>query len=311
MGDNIEYSVVIPIYNEEENIMELYNRLTKVMVGLTKSYEIIFVDDGSQDKSYEIMKTLHQRDDQVKALKFTRNFGHHIAITAGLEYAQGDMVVLMDGDLQDPPEEIPSLYKKFKGGYDIVYAVRKIRKDPIFKKVASKLFYRIFKTLVQIEIFPESGIFRIMSRRAVSNLISCREKSRFITALMSWTGFSHAGVEIEREVRRTGKTKYNLFKLIQLAVDGITSFSYFPLRIAIYIGFFMALFSFTMGMCMLIKKIFFGIPILGYASIIISVLFIGGVQLLIIGVIGEYIGRIYTEVQNRPAYIVEEKLGIK
>ncbi|UCC39062.1 MAG: glycosyltransferase family 2 protein [Candidatus Aminicenantes bacterium] len=307
----MDISIVIPVYNEEKNLPELYKRLFRIIKRLKKSCEIIFVDDGSTDESFEILKKTNRRNENVKVIKFSRNFGHHIAISAGLDHSRGNAVVLMDGDLQDPPEEIPKLYEKYKEGYDIVYAVRKTRKDPFLKKAVSKFFHLIFRLLGKIETPPESGIFRIMSRQSVEALQSCRERSRFITALINWTGFSHIGVETRRESRYAGRSKYNLFKSLRLAMDGFMSFSFFPLRIATYIGFFVALISFTMMIYMLIKKLFFGIPILGYVSIIISVLFIGGVQLLIIGIMGEYIGRIYTEVKSRPMYIIKEKLGIK
>lgn len=312
MQNNLEISVVIPIYNEEGNVPELYRRLKNVLENeLKATYEIIFVDDGSKDNSWNIIEDLHKQNSNIKGIKFSRNFGHHIAISAGLDCCKGDCVVLMDGDLQDPPEEISKLYKKLKEKYDIVYAIRKTRKDPFLKKLVSKFFYGFFKILSKVEIPIDSGIFRIISRRVVDSFRSCREKSRFLSGLMSWTGFSQIGVETKRDARYAGRTKYGLFKSIKLAIDSITSFSYFPLRIATYVGFFIALLSFIMGIYMLIKKIFLGIPILGYASIIVSVLFIGGVQLLIIGIMGEYIGRIYTEVQNRPMYVIGEKLGLE
>jgi glycosyltransferase involved in cell wall biosynthesis len=301
-------SVVIPVYNEQHNINELYNRLTKVISGLAKSYEIIFVDDGSRDGSYQAMKALHQQDNRVKVIKFSRNFGHHIAITAGLDYVQGDAVILMDADLQDLPEEIPKLYKKLKEGYDIVYAIRDIRKDPLWRKIASYLFYKLFKIFAKVEIPPSTGVFRIISRRAVERLKSCKEQSRFITALISWIGLPFAKINIKREARHSGKTKYNFKKLMQLALHGVTAFSYFPLQLATYLGFFVATFSFLAGIYIIIQKLFFGFPIAGYASIIVSIFFIGGIQLLMLGMMGEYIGRIYTEVQNRPLYIIEDIL---
>jgi len=308
---NPHISVVIPIYNEEDNLPELHRRLKDVLGGkLQVTYEMIFVDDGSYDNSWNVVKDLRRQNAHVKGIRFSRNFGHHTAISAGLNHSEGNVVVMMDGDLQDPPEEIPKLYRKLKEGYDIVYAIRDTRKDPILKKVASKFFYRVFRLLANVEIFLDCGIFRVMSRRSVDALRACQERSRLITALMSWTGFSHIGVRTERTARYAGKTKYSLFKSVILAIDGITSFSYFPLRLATYFGFVAAIISSFTGIYMLVKKLFYGIPILGYASIIVSVLFIGGVQLVIIGIMGEYVGRIYTEVQNRPMYIIEEKLGV-
>lgn len=309
MANGIAYSVVIPVFNEEDIINELYRRLTTVMDKLNEKYEIIFVDDGSKDGSFEILRELHRRDETIKIIRFSRNFGHHIAITAGLDYAQGDAIILMDSDLQDPPEEIPKLYEKFKEGYDVVYAIRKVRIDPFLKKLISKLFYRIFKIMSKTEIPPKSGVFRIMSRRVADSIKICREKSRFIIGLISWSGFSHVGVETERDARYGGDTKYNLLKSAKLGTEAITSFSSFPLRIATYIGFFTALCSFMVGIYMLIKKLFLGMPVSGYASIIVSVFFLGGVQLIIMGFMGEYISRTYTEVQDRPLYIIKDRLG--
>jgi len=301
-------SVVIPVYNEEENLPELYRRLRCVLEQKLKvSYEIIFVDDGSKDSSWELIERFHNENQNCKGVKFSRNFGHHIAVTAGLDCCIGKAVVLMDGDLQDPPEEIPELYTKYREGYDIVYAIHKTRKDAVLKKLASKYFYVLFKILANVEIHPNTGIFRIISRQAVDAFNSCREKSRFITGLMSWTGFSHIGVETVRDARHAGKTKYSFCKSTILALHGITAFSYFPLRISTYIGFVVALLSFLIGSYMFIKKVFFGFSTLGYASLITAITFIGGVQLLMIGIMGEYIGRIYTESQGRPLYIIKEK----
>lgn len=308
--DRPEISVVVPVYNEEENLPQLYKRLKNVLeTNLQVTYEIIFVDDGSTDRSWGITKDLNEENFKVKGIKFSRNFGHHIAITAGIDYAQGNAIVLMDADLQDPPEEIPKLYKKLKEGYDIAYAIRKIRKDTAFKKLFSKFFHKLFKMLAKVEIAPESGIFRAMSRQAADALQACREKSRFIVALISWTGFSHIGVATERDARYAGKAKYSLLKSILLALNGITAFSYVPLRIATYIGSLAALFSFIIASFMVIKKIFFGFPILGYASLIVAITFIGAVQLLMVGIMGEYIGRIYTELQRRPMYITKDEIG--
>ena len=309
-----EFSIVIPIYNEEENIPELYNRLTTVMDKLCESegysrndYEIIMVDDGSTDNSWSLIKNLNTKDSRVKGISFSRNFGHHIAITAGLDHSKGKVIILMDGDLQDPPEEIPKLYKKYKEGYDLVYAIRKRREDSFFKKITSSMFLKMLKKISRIDIDPKSGIFRIMSKDCVENLKNIKEKSRFITGLMTWIGFSQTGVPIERHRRYAGKTKYTIAKLFKLAWHGITSFSTLPLNVALYLGFVMSAVSFILGIYMIYKRLFMGIPILGYTFIIVSLFFIGGLILLMLGVIGEYIGRIYIEVQNRPLYIIKEK----
>ena len=308
--NELEISVVVPVYNEEGNLSELSRRLKETLEGLQVTYEIIFVNDGSRDRSLEILQELHQANsDNIKVISFSRNFGHHIAVTAGIDHSQGNSVVLMDADLQDPPEEIPKLYEKFKEGYDVAYAVRKVRNDPIMKRISSSCFHALFKVLAKVDISPDYGIFRIMSRPAVDALKACRERSRFITALISWTGFSHIGVDTKRDARYAGETKYSMVKSILLAANGITSFSYFPLRLATYLGCLVAFISFVAGIYMLLKKLLFDIAVMGYASVIISVLFIGGVQLIITGIMGEYIGRIYTEVQDRPIYLIKEKLG--
>ena len=307
--DGVVFSIVIPIYNEETNLMELYGRLTKVMSSLGL-YEIIMVDDGSIDRSWQLIKELHRKDPRVKGLSFSRNFGHHIAITAGLDHAKGQAVILMDGDLQDPPEEIPKLYGKFKEGFDVVYAIRGQRKDPVFKKATSWIFLKFLKKISQVEINLQSGIFRILSKRCVENMRNLREKSRLIVGLINWIGYPQTGVITERHWRYSGKSKYSFFKLFKLAWHGVTSFSYIPLQLATYFGFFVAAISFFMGIYMLYKKLILGIPLLGYASMIVSLFFLGGVILLVLGVIGEYIGRIYTEVQNRPLYVIKEETAI-
>jgi len=313
---NIQFSIVIPIYNEEGNIPELYRRLTATVTTIqsreiSKShYEIIFVDDGSDDGSWKTVQDLHTKDSRVKGISFPRNFGHHKAIAAGLEHAAGDYVILMDGDLQDPPEEIPKLYNKIREGYDIVYAIRETRKDTITKKFSSSLFYKVLRIIAKLDLDPKSGIFRIINRRVVNALKNLEERSSLIIGLMSWTGFSQIGVPTAREARHAGKTKYNLIKSAILAMDVIATFSYSPMRIAAYLGVFITLLSSGMGLYMLIAKIFFGVLTSGIISVIVAVFFIGGVQLIIIGILGEYIGRIFTEVQKRPIYLIKEKLGI-
>ena len=304
-------SVVIPVYNEEVNLPELYRRLKAVFEDILKvSYEIIFVDDGSKDGSWRLIEQLNNENPSCRGIRFSKNFGHHIAITAGVDYAQGDAVVMMDADLQDPPEEIPKLYQKYLEGFDIVYAIRAVRKDSVMKKLCSRIFHFFFRALTKVDINPDSGIFRIMSKRAADTLRLCRERSRLIVGLVNWTGFSRVGVPTERHARNAGVTKYSFCKSLRLAADGITSFSYFPLRFAVYLGVVVALLSLLLGIYMAIKKIFFGIPVPGYTSIIVTILFMGSIQLLVTGLVGEYIGHIYNEVQNRPLYVVEGSIGL-
>jgi len=306
--NKINISVVIPILNEAEILQELYRRLTKVMEGLTNIYELIFIDDGSKDESFKMLNLLHENDKRVKVIKFSRNFGHHIAITAGLDHARGEAVVLMDGDLQDPPEEIPKLYEKFKQGYDIVYTTRTKRKDPFLKKLCSKIFFKVLKIVSDVDIPPNACMFRIISQPVVQTFKKCHEKTRLTIALIDWTGFSHIKVKTVRNSRYAGKSKYSFSKSTRLAIDGITSFSHFPLHIATYTGFIIATISIIIGIYMLIQKLFFGMVTSGYASLIVSIMFLSGVQLTVMGILGEYIGKIYKEVQNRPLYVIEKIL---
>jgi len=314
--DSIQFSVVIPLYNEEDNILELYRRLTITMESLCKDegisenlYEIIMVNDGSRDTTWDLIKELHQKDNRIKGINFSRNFGQHPAIIAGLSYAKGNVIILMDGDLQDPPEEIPRLFKKFKEGFDIVYALRKKRDDPLYRKIFSRIFMEIFKKITHLNIYTRVGVFRIISRKCLENFLMLGERSKLGLAMMSWMGFSEAFVEIDRKARAAGKSKYSLFKLYKLALEGIASFSNIPLylHIALYFGFAVASMSFLAGSFMILKKLFYGIPISGYTSIIVSIFFLGGVSLIILGIIGFYIGKIYEISLNRPLYIIKDK----
>lgn len=302
-----EFSVIIPIYNEEENISELYRRLTGAMEKLG-TYEIILIDDGSKDKSWQIIKELHDKNPCVKGLSFSRNFGHHIAITAGLDHAEGKTIILMDGDLQDPPEEIPKLFKRFNEGYDLVYGIRREKKDSILKQFTSFVFWRLINMLSGMNIPRNQTLLRLFDRKILEVLKSMRERARFIHGMMAWTGFRTALQEVEHAPRERGVSKYNAVKLFRLAFNAITSFSTFPLRLATYLGLLSSGFGLFYGFYFIYKKIFLGIPVLGYASIIVAVLFVGGIQLLILGIIGEYLGRVYQEVQARPVYIVKEQV---
>lgn len=305
MSSTPEFSVVIPIYNEEENISELYERLSSVM-GEMGNFEIILVDDGSKDGSWGLIRELHGRDERVKGISFSRNFGHHIAITAGLDHAEGRAIVLMDGDLQDPPEEIPKLWERMRSGYDLVYGIRKEKKDSFTKRLTSWCFWWFINRMSGIEIPRNQTLLRMFDRKVLDALNGMRERARFIHGMIAWTGFRVFLQEVEHASRTRGVSKYNMVKLFRLAFNAITSFSTFPLRLATYLG----LFSSGVGLCyafyFLYKKLFLGIPVLGYASIIVAVLFVGGVQLLILGIMGEYLGRVYQEVQARPIYILKE-----
>jgi len=300
------YSVVIPVFNEQENIPELYRRLTAVMQGLDEPYEVILVDDGSTDGSLQMMKELHAQDPRVKVLNLSRNFGHHLALTAGIDHAGGDAVILMDADLQDQPEEIPKLVQKFNEGYDVVYGIRKNRKEAFARRVASNLFLAIMNRVAGSGHFATGGVFRVMTRQVRDELQRCRETSRFIIGLVGWLGFAQVGVEVEHGARYAGQTKYNLWRLIKLLLNTLTSFSYLPLQLASYLGLFTALLSVSLGTYVILRWIFVGIPVAGFTSIIVAILFLGAVQLIVLGFIGEYVGRVYTESQGRPLYVVKE-----
>lgn len=307
-GRAVQCSVVIPVFDEEENISELYRRLTAVMQGLGASYEIILVDDGSTDKSFQLMTALHEQDHRVKALKLSRNFGHHLALTAGIDYARGEAVILMDADLQDQPEEIPKLMEKFCQGYDVVYGIRKDRTESFTRRIAAGVFLAIMNRVTGSGHFATGGVFRVMSRQVRDELQRCRETSRFITGLISWLGFNQIGVEVEHGERYAGRTKYNLWRLMKLLLNTLTSFSYLPLQFASYVGLFTALVSLSLGAYVILRWIFVGIPVAGFTSTIVAILFLGGVQLMVLGLIGEYVGRVYTESQGRPLYVVKEIL---
>ncbi|MBA4317465.1 MAG: glycosyltransferase [Flavobacterium sp.] len=308
----ITYSIIIPVLNEEAVIQEMYNRLTGVMTKINESYEIIFINDGSIDGSKDIIKTLISRNNLVKLIDLSRNFGHQVAIAAGIDYAQGKAVVIMDADLQDPPETILEMITKWKEGYEVVYGVRRERiGETFFKKITAKYFYRLLARITNINIPSDAGDFRLLDRKVVDALKRMHEYHRFIRGLASWVGFKSTGVYYIRDERYAGKTKFSVIKMIKFALDGITSFSYIPLQLATYLGLIVALFSFLGVIIALFLKIFFSIFISGLASLLISILFLGGVQLIFLGIIGEYIGRIYDEVKRRPLYIVNETVGFR
>lgn len=303
-------SLVLPVFNEEATIPELYRRLTVVLESLGEPYEIIFVNDGSADRSFHFLAELARQNWRVKVVNFSRNFGHQIAITAGLDYSRGQAVVVMDADLQDPPEVLPLLLQKWREGYDVVYAVRRERQgESAFKRVTATLFYHLLKRVARIEIPMNVGDFRLMSRRAVTALSGLRERQRFVRGLSSWIGFRQTAVTFVREVRYAGETKYPLRKMLKFAFDGVASFSFLPLQLATYLGFSAAVVGFCYLLYAVGLKLFTDRSVTGWASLMVAILFIGGVQLITLGIVGEYVGRIYEEVKQRPLYIVADTVG--
>ena len=305
-------SIVVPVYNEEAGIQEFYKRIKKVAKNFDcDSTEIIFVDDGSQDSSYHQLIELAQRDSTLRVIKFSRNFGHQIAISAGMEHAKGDAVVIIDADLQDPPEVIHQFVAKWKEGFDVVFGVRITREGESWLKLwTAAMFYRILRFIAQIEIPVDTGDFRLMSRRALNHLLSLTERDRFVRGLVSWIGFKQCGVSYAREKRNAGETKYPYRKMLRFALDGITSFSNIPLKLASFLGYLTSLLAFLYACSVFIQKVL-GYTVQGWATIMVGLLFLGGVQLICLGIIGEYIGRIFNETKRRPLYIIEEVFEAK
>lgn len=297
-------SVVCPIFNEEGNVPELVRRINEAVAPLGIPFEIILVNDGSLDRTLPVARSL-LRSYQLRVVNLSRNFGHQIAATAGIDVAKGEAVILMDGDLQDPPELIAQFIGKWREGYDVVYAIRRSRKgESAFKLSTAKLFYRVTRRLTNVSIPVDTGDFRLMSRRVVDALRQTREKHRFLRGLVSWVGFNQIGIEYDRDSRFSGQTKYPVSKMFRFAVDGITSFSEIPLRFATYFGFFVSGFAFVYAVIVLVLK-FAHRNTPGYTSMMIAILFLGGVQLITIGILGEYVGRIYDQIKQRPLYFIE------
>ena len=304
------FSIVAPAFNEEEVLPEFYRRVREVMDALGEPWELILINDGSRDNTLAVMRELHAKDPRVKIVSFSRNFGHQLAITAGLDYASGDAVIIIDADLQDPPEVIPELIAKWREGYDVVYAVRKERKgESWFKEWTAKLFYRLIYRITDVDIPKDTGDFRLMDRKVVEALRTMRERNRFMRGLSVWVGFKQAGVYYVREPRFAGETKYPFRKMLKFALDAITSFSYVPLQLATYTGFAIAGLSLVAVLIAVYLRLTTGRALLGQATTLVAVLFLGGIQLIFLGIIGEYLGRIYDEVKARPLYIVAETIG--
>jgi glycosyltransferase involved in cell wall biosynthesis len=306
--DKVKYSVVVPVYFEEEVISECYTRLKEVMDGVGDLYEIVFVNDGSKDKTENMINEICKNDDNIKLINFSRNFGHQIAITAGMDYASGDAIIIIDADLQDPPEIIPDMIKKWKEGYEVVYGKRKKRKgEGAFKLITAKIFYRLLGLLVDIKIPYDTGDFRLIDRSVCDSLRSMKERNRYVRGLISWIGYKQTFVEYDRDRRFAGETKYPLKKMIQFAFNAITSFSHKPVKIASYAGYLLSFASFVYLLIVLYQRLFTDKVVQGWASTIGISLFFNGIVLIVLGIIGEYITRIYDEVKGRPLYIIKNK----
>lgn len=303
----VDLSVVIPIFNEEETIPKLYTRLKKVLKDLSLTYEIIFIDDGSKDQSFIRLKELRDKNNQIKLISFSRNFGHMSAVSAGLKHSSGNKVVLIDGDLQDPPEIIPEMLKKAKD-FEVVYGIKKKRKEGFLRRLLFKSFYLLLNTISPYKMPKDAGTFSVIDKKVVNILNSLPERNKYLSGLRAWIGFAQTGIIYERDARFAGKPA-SLTRLFKLALDGMISFSYIPLRLSSFLGFTFASLAFVFIIIVVILRVFFEWGIVGWASTLSTVLLIGGVQLITLGIIGEYLARIYDEVKQRPEYIITQKIG--
>lgn len=310
--ETIVCSVVVPMYNEEEVLSATVGRLKTVMEGTGVPWEVIFVNDGSRDRTAELLTQICKDDSRIKLLDFSRNFGHQIAITAGMDYASGQCIVIIDGDLQDPPELIPDMMSKWKEGYEIVYGLRISRKgETYFKLLTAKLFYRTLRLMTDVDIPVDTGDFRLIDRKIADALKLLPERNRYVRGLMAWIGYKQTAIEYERSERFAGTTKYPFKKMLKLAADGILSFSFKPLKIATFLGSIISVGSFLYLIAVLLQRIFAPASVaLGWASLIAATLLLNGITLLLLGVMGEYLGRIYDEVKNRPLYLVRGSLNL-
>ena len=304
-------SVVIPAFNEEKNIKVLYSRLLPVLSKIDANYEVIIVDDGSRDATENVVKELHQSDAKVKLIRFSRNFGHQVALTAGLDYARGDAVIVMDADLQHPPELLPALVAHWRNGYEIVYTVRENTLDAgAFKKLTAKFFYKFFRLASDLEISDNVADFRLFDKKVVQAFRSLRERTRFLRGLTSWMGFRTKGISYQAASRHAGQTKYNLRKMCSFAFDGIISFSAKPLQWAIYLGLIVSFLGFLFGLYAIYVRFFTTEAVSGWTSLVIVITFLGGIQIFLLGVIGVYLGKTYEETKQRPLYLISEVVGL-
>lgn len=311
----IAISVVVPVLNEEANVSELTDALVPVLEELCRrdghaadAFEIIFVDDGSADGTWSLIESRNRSDHRVGGLRMSRRFGHHLAVTAGLDRAAGAAVVVMDGDLQDPPDAIPALYEKHKAGFDLVYGIRQQRHDPLIKRINAQIFWRTMNRVSGLNMPPNQMMLRMLSRRFVDALCEMRESARFVHGMMAWAGFRVTTVEVAHRERKAGSTKYSVMRQISLALYALTSFSTTPLRIASVLGLVTSVTSMGVGMALVVAKFLYGYSVEGWASIITSMFFLAGLQLFVLGIMGEYIGKTYKEVQRRPLYFISEAL---
>ncbi len=300
-------TILVPAYNEEEVLNLLYERLSNIMKSLQNyNFEILFINDGSKDKTLDIIKSLRNTDNRVCYLNLSRNYGKEIAMIAGLDYSKGDAVIIIDADLQDPPELIPEMISYWEQGYDDVYAKRKSRKGETWlKKFTSKMYYKTLQSVTKIEIQKDTGDFRLLDRRCVEALKQFRESQRYTKGLFSWIGYNKKELLYDRDPRAAGKTKWNYKKLIDLSIDGLTSFTTAPLRWSAIIGILISLIGFIYMLVIILKTLIYGVDVPGYASTMVVILFIGGIQLIFLGIIGEYLGRAFYETKHRPIYFVD------
>jgi dolichol-phosphate mannosyltransferase len=312
MSNNIVYSIVVPVYNEEEVVDECYKQLKEVMDSTKESYELIFVNDGSKDRTVEILREYCKKDNRVKLIDFSRNFGHQIAISAGMDNSRGDAVVVIDADLQDPPRVILDMIAKWEEGYDVVYGKRLKRKgETVFKKFTAAAFYRFLRKMTDVDIPADVGDFRLIDRSVCDAMKKVREKNRFIRGLISWLGFRQGEVLYERDKRLAGVTKYPLRKMIRFAINGVVSFSYKPLKIATFLGILTSFAGFIYLLYALYQKFFTDTTVTGWTSMVSLILIFNGIILLVLGIIGEYIGRIYDESKNRPLYVIRDRVNFE
>lgn len=300
-------TILVPAYNEQDVLNMLYDRLKNIMNNLTNyNFEVLLVNDGSKDDTLKVMENLHISDSRICYLNLSRNYGKETAMIAGLDYAKGDCVIIIDADLQDPPELIPDMLKFWEEGYDDVYAKRKSRKgESILKKLTSKIYYKVLQSVTNIEIQKDTGDFRLLDRRCVEALKSIRESQRYTKGLFSWIGYNKKEILFDRDPRAAGNTKWNYGKLINLSIDGLTSFTTAPLRLSAIIGILVSFAGFIYMLAIIFKTIFYGIDVPGYSSTMVVILFLGGIQLIFLGVIGEYLGRTFNESKGRPIYFVD------